>query len=384
MEPRRGLIAPHHAYLACCVLIVAGLALLGWDGTWQKLGIGTLHPVFADLRTVQGGLASLVQGLDPQVTNPGDPWGRPMNYPSPWLGLARLLGWQDERAFLVFAGLSGAAFAACCFDLIRRWPSWWAVVLAVPGAAALMVERANNDAVIFALVYCAAISARPLFAALLPLATLLKLYPLLALPAFARNRRALMIAAAGCAAALALLLPELPLIRAATPASPLMSFGLPVYAAALGQAGLPFAPVAVGAGLVALTLMARSLIDGRIGAPALCPGGHDPAALRLFLAGAAIFLGATLLGANWDYRLCFLLMAVPLVSTLPSAALRTGLFVAMVIAFNQPLIEDAWGLAALRVNLLAKAALFVAIGALALRIYPREWLRLRPLPQDPA
>lgn len=289
------LLRPHVAYLGALALILALLLRHGWDAVWLAYGIHPLQPAFADLRTIQAGLESLRQGLDPQLVNPADPWHRPMNYPSVWLQVARLLHWENERSYLIFAGLSVAAFLACCADLIRRWPSWWAVALALSQAPALMAERANNDCVIFALVYLSAVSARPLFALLVPLATLLKLYPVLALPAFAAQRRPLLLAAGLCAAALLSLAPELGAIRSATPVSPTVSFGLPVYALALAGAGLALPPLAVGALLVLLAGLAAPALR-RLPMPEA-----EPSALRLFLCGAALFLGSSLLGANWDY-----------------------------------------------------------------------------------
>jgi len=366
------LLRPHVAYLGAVALILALLLRYGWDAVWLAYGIHPLQPAFADLRTIQAGLDSLRHGLDPQLLNPTDPWHRPMNYPSVWLHLARALHWENERSYLVFAGLSVAAFLGCCADLIRRWPSWWTVVLALSQAPALMAERANNDCVIFALLYLSAISARPLFALLVPLSSLLKIYPVLALPAFAARRGPLLLAGLLCAAALLALIPELGAIRGATPVSPTVSFGLPVYALALAGAGLSLPPLAVGALLVLLAGLA-ALAFARRPVPEA-----EPAALRLFLCGGAVFLGSSLLGANWDYRLCFLLMTLPWLTQLPQRGLAAVLVALMLAACNQPLLEAHWGLGGLRLNLAAKAALFVLVAPLAWRAVPRHWLRLAP------
>ena len=50
----------------------------------------------------------------------------------------------------------------------------------------------------------------------------------------------------------------------------------------------------------------------------------------------------------------------------------------MLAAFNQPLLETHWGLGGLRLNLAAKAALFVLLAPLAWRAVPGHWLRLTP------
>lgn len=359
----RRAIAPQWFYLAVCTLTVLGIALAGWWWAWRLFGVPTLEPVFADLRTVQAGLGALQSGLDPQVANPGDPWGRPMNYPSIWLSIARVLHWEREGNYLAFAAAVDLAFAACCFDLIRRYRSWWIAALALSGACALGLERGNNDLVVFVLLYLSAIGARSLFAALVPLAVLLKLFPVLALPAFIHRPRLAAVAGVGCLAAIAVLAPELATIRAATPAGAVMSYGLPLYAYGLQQAGLAVPPPAVGAVLLILAMLL-----GRAGPGLLRTEPRDETTETLFLCGAAIFLGTTLLGTNWDYRLSFLLMTLPLIAALEVKAMRIIIPALMVFAAAQPLLDGFAGVTGWRLNMAAKAVLFVLLAPLAFRL----------------
>ena len=86
------------------IFFIIGISILsfGWTLTWTKLLVPTMHPPFADLRTVQGSLASLAAGFDPQLINPGDPWDRPMNYPLIWMYVAKLLALDNELNYLIF------------------------------------------------------------------------------------------------------------------------------------------------------------------------------------------------------------------------------------------------------------------------------------------
>lgn len=371
MRKSIALQAPYLVYLLLVLALLVCVLRLGWAAAWQGLAIPSLLPPFADLRTVQAGLSAMARGLDPQVVNPGDPWGRPMNYPSVWLGIARVLHWEVERNYLLFAGACAAAFVACCWDLIRRWPSWWTVAVAVSGAPALLVERGNNDSVIFVLLYLACIVARPVFAVLLPLATLLKLYPLVALPAFAerRNWPAVALAGLGCGLAVAGLAGELRLIRGATPAAANMSFGLPVYSFGLSLAGITLSPLALGLGMAAAAVAVRRLC----GAALEAEGAALPER-RLFVAGTAIIVATSVLGVNWDYRLSFLLLCMPLLARLRSVPLAIGLRVGILLACNQPWLELSMGMAGYGLNLAAKALLPVLLAPLAIAALPRERL----------
>ena len=358
MNLRRAMPVPHLAYLAACALTVLAIAVLGWWTAWRAFGVPTLEPVFADLRTIQAGLGA----AHPQVSNPGDPWGRPMNYPSIWLDIARVLHWEREGNYRAFAAGIDLAFVACCFDLIRRYRSWWIAALALSGACALGLERANNDMAIFVLLYVSAVTARPLFTVLVPLAALLKLYPVLVLPAFIRRPRLAVMAAAGCAAAIAVLVPELPAIRAGTPAGAAMSYGAPLYAVALQEAGVALPVAAMMAALLAGAALLHAAAPGLFRKPPC-----DARTTALFLCGAGIFLGTTLLGPNWDYRLSFLLMTLPLIAALEAKGLRIGLPMLMLFACSQPLLDGFAGETGWRLNLAAKAALFVLLGPLAIR-----------------
>ena len=361
-------MTPPRLYLLACLIIVLSIPVFGWDTTWSLLGIGSLEPGFADLRSIQAGLGADAHGINPQQANRGDPLGRPMNYPSVWLSIARFLHWEIERNLLLSGAACGAMFAACCHHIISRWPSWWAVPLCLFGAPALMVERANNDSVVFVLVFLGAVSARGWFAVLLPAATLLKIFPVLALPAFARDRRLFVMAAAGCVAAGVFLLPQIPLIRSGTPASLLLSYGLPVYVMGFAAAGVSVPPEAIGAALLGLAILVSRRACQWLDAT---DAAEDKVATRLFLAGTGLYIGTTLLGANWDYRACVLLMTIPFVGKLPSARLRNTLIGLLALALNQALIEDVGGLPAVWLNLAAKASLFVLMGGLAIRIAPQ-------------
>lgn len=371
---------PRTLYLAALAALAGSIAAFGWFAVWDWLEISPLEPRFADLRTIQGGLSTLRLGLDPQVVNPGDPWGRPMNYPAVWLDVARLLHWDREANYVAFALAAVAGFAGCCYDLLRRYPSWWLVALAVSGAPLLMIERANNDLVIFVLLYLAAVSARPLFAVLVPLAVLLKLYPVLALPAFLQPKRAALVMAALSGAALLALSPQIGAIRAGTPDAPLMSFGTATLSAVAALLGHAISPHAIALGLIAAALALTAVALAGKNRVTVTPATENLVAQRLFLCGAGIFMGAFVLGGNWDYRLSFLLMCVPAVLSLQSAVFRTALVALMAVAFNQPMFHAAWGDAGVYANLAAKAMLFVALAPVAAAALLIEAGRLRAAP----
>lgn len=312
--------------------MVASVAGLGWLEGWRLFGVPAAGVPFLDLRTVQGALASLDLGLDPRLLNPGDVQGRPMNYPLIWLALAELCGLRGETAFLLFGGGMVALFLCCAGDLLRRYRSLFLLAALLSNAPLLLIERGNNDLLVFVLLYGLA-TVRWWAGGLvfLPAAVVFKLYPVFALLAVALRRPpgyflcALLLAGG----ALALLAGELALIGQATPRSVGMSYGWPGTLAMTRSS--PFAGMVFSLLLVLLAAATGYVVTRRGPAPA-----GDPGTDALFLVGASVYCGSYLVAANWDYRLAMLIFCVPALARgeVGSPRIARWLLVALLLAMN--------------------------------------------------
>jgi len=155
---------------------------LGWNVTWAFLKIPSMMPVFADMRSVQGGLLTSYQGLNPQVINPGDPWQRTMNYPSIWIKIAHLLQLDNEINFFIFMLIIVTLFLFSCLSILFRFPSALNLLVMFSGATLLAVERGNNDLLVFSLLYFATLASNDHLASLAFLiSAVLKIYPIFAI-----------------------------------------------------------------------------------------------------------------------------------------------------------------------------------------------------------
>ncbi len=301
-------------WLLYLLLISAGatvLALNGWTAFWTPLHVHTMSPPFADLRSIQGGLISLARGSWPQVDNPGDPWGRTMDYPSVWLWLARVLRFHNEAAFLAFGTSSVLLFVGACTYLLARYPSWIMLLGAVSPAALLAMERGNTDMLAFVLLLACTGLGRLQASVLFFIATGTKIFPgfVLHVPAVQRDWRRLALYAAGALAAGLLLRNQLPIILHGNTADGPMSYGAPTLMWALGRvairAGVP-GPVLL---MAAVTVMAAALGLAFKVCPIEAP--TDAHSRTLFLTGSSIYIYSYLFAANWDYRLIFVLPCLP-------------------------------------------------------------------------
>ena len=361
-------------YLASLAALAGVIAALGWTPVWQALGLPSMSPAFADLRTVQGALATLAEGGDPRIANPGDPWGRAFNYPPVWLAIARALRLGSETAYLGFVGIYLSLYIAASTWLLHRFPSWVLLLACLSGAVLLGIERGNTDLLIFALVLGAAAWTNPWGrAGLIVLGTVLKLYPLMLAPLILLGRgehgpRArLMAFAACCAASAALLLPVRDEIRAALAATPTGTGGWLAYG--LGTLG------GVGQVSTAATVLAVGTLCLHAPRPRL-PAG--PLATDLLIAGGLIWCASYLLAENYDYRMVFVLPCLPALLRAGRGWAGAAIGVTALLALNQMALLALPG-PGFHLNTAAKMALFFlclvlmlrALMARAERIFPR-------------
>ena len=97
-------------YIIFWLILPMAIFWLGWQRIWSYLKIPTLSPSFADMRVIQASIEAVSLGLNPQVSNPTDPWGRPMNYPYVWSQLAKLIKMNNEKIFIALCCIIIFAF----------------------------------------------------------------------------------------------------------------------------------------------------------------------------------------------------------------------------------------------------------------------------------
>jgi hypothetical protein len=216
--------------------------------------------------------------------------------------------------------------------------------LAILSPSVMMgVERGNIDLLILTLVGAAALTFKAqklhrIFWAgtLIGLGILLKLYPMFCMALLARfNKRTLLLAVALSIASLcylALIFPDLTYIRHNTGTSYILSYGYKVGFLGLdylrSQAGL--APRGLADSLFPFSLaciililaIAVGLLNFRYGS-AFCVV-PDNVAGTAYLFGSGIYCGTFFLGADFVYRLMFLLLCLPQVMDWASASRLEG------------------------------------------------------------
>lgn len=317
MPIRRG-----RAVYVCLLAAFAAAALVGMvAGDWSALGylhVPVMDQPWLDARAVSGAAVAIEHGVDPLVANPGDPAGRPLNYPRAWLVLAAWGVGPEQTWLLAWAFFGGALVGLMTLvPLVRSVGSGVVLALAVFAPTTwLAIERGNSDLMMFALCAVAAwqFAARPVAAtALIHGAAFLKLYPVAAVAGLlsgdVARRRLLVGTLALFAVYVVAIRGDIGLMHASTPRAASLAYGIETLPMLVAKNALVSFGLVLGlAGMaLAVTLAAayRRRLRGRI---AHLSHAHAVAAFRI---GSGVYLGTFLMGQSFDYRLLFLVLVLP-------------------------------------------------------------------------
>jgi hypothetical protein len=321
---------------------------------WRMLRLDATSPELADTHTVTNSIDCLLQGQDPYFVRSFDPLHRVYNYPPIWLDL-RYLGVTSRSTTMVEAVMLTMFLAALLLVFeTRRWFAGILIFFALVSRPILSaVERGNTDLVIFSLMVFGFFlaerrSARVrslLQGGLIVLLTVLKIYPVVAVAVFVRNRRGLLLALGVAILSVAALVltsgHRLPLILANTPQILNYSYGaVPASIGPIRHVSRPFGDyiyyhqvvATLGALVIAFVSAAAGTIGFRRLRRVLPELDLDRALGCIAVSGLTIYCFTFARGSNFEYRLIFLLAPMAyLVSDLNRSRSLRSLPAAMVL-----------------------------------------------------
>jgi len=327
--------APFVLYLAVVVAMAGSIAYFGWVRTWTSVFVPAMYPPFADMRLIQGAVISVEHGLNPQISNLGDPWGRLFDYPMLWVTIGKALNFTDESRFILICTALVLSFVGVCALLLFRFPSFGLLASLVSTTTLWGIERGNTDLVMFCLLFPVALWIPKLWSPVpILLGTALKLYPVFALGALLIQREFRLFAASLVAAVaiLVYLWDQLAAIWSSIPVVCWMGYGFASLRFCLRA--VPFWQVAGTFAIIGIATLALTFCFCRSSAVRPQLG----TAFNLLLVGASIYVGTFLVSSNYDYRLIFLVFCIPFLQRRPFPFART-LIVLIVLAMN----EWLWG-----------------------------------------
>ena len=349
-------------FLFIYFLILFLILKFGWTQTWSVI-LGstiTLKPYFADMRTVQGALSSIQQGFNPQLVNPGDPWGRPMNYPYVWVVISDFFSLSSEKNYLTFIISSLLTYLSICLYILRKYPSTWLLLAIFSGSSLLAIERGNNDLMVFVLLYFSSGANLLLTGLLIIFASVLKIYPIFSVIALSNNKQYFIAITSIVGLYLFSIWPEIESIRSNTPISAMMSYGAPSISEAFK---LKF-NIHLNSWLLAICTIFFALLSGRSNTVKFSTKiqklkGNE---FKLFQIGAWIFLCTFIISSNWDYRLIFLILCIPFVTSLPKSNIKFLILLSIIVASNQAILNNVLGtMASGMLSIISKMIVFITL-----------------------
>jgi len=299
-----------------------------WNSTWIFPLVPKTFPPFADIpfsdmRVITSGSECIKLGYDVLVSNPCDHWNRPMNYPRIW-GFLAFLG-LDQSHTVILGILSGLLFFVFTFVIIGRLNYLealiYGVILCSP-TVMLAIERGNNDLIIYTLLSISLIILKSSHVILrvcsygfILLAAMLKLYPIASLFCCLKEKKLtsifvfIIIFAIFCINVTSDL-QSLKLISDVTPRPTSIGYGGMVILDIIFKGGgwISIAKKTTFCLLIVLVLLIAYLEASK--------SNDLSQELNLqyidgFRMGGSLYIGTSLIGNNWDYRLIILLFSIP-------------------------------------------------------------------------
>jgi hypothetical protein len=328
----------------------------GWSETWIALQIDSVYPYFADLRSIQGAIISSELGLNPQENNPGDPWGRIMNYPQVWLEIAKIFNITNDLHFLIFGVAILMSFIICCIELLRRFPNIFLLISLFSSSTLLAVERGNNDLLIFSLVFISLFMSQKLQACIVLIAIILKIYPVFSIINHSLSKKKWIVYLLIILIIVLLYSPQFTYILEGNTASGSKSYGLQlsfeIFMVFRSQFSdkfvskndmyfdIIFLSVAIFMLFIVFTQRKQIYKLISIDCPEITAKSLEA---RMFLAGAGIYCGTFIFSTNHDYRLIFLIMCFPFLQIINKFIFKILLPMLIILVMNFSFIDLVLG-----------------------------------------
>lgn len=295
----------------------------GYDTTLHKIwNIPTMHPCFADIRTITGVNKTLSQGLDPLITNPGDPWHRTMNYPRIWQYIA--VFFNLDQNFGIYFGIINIFLYIIGFLLfssrllLSKKMAMLLIITFLSPASILAMERGNIDIIMFFLISISIyyILIPILFTFFILLAAILKIFPIFGVVGLLRCPKKIFFLYFAPIVLIFITyfiinIDDIILIKQGTPQAIALSYGMNIPWMAtqklLGGIAGTIVKYTTYSYLSALIIFIYIKVKKNINTLSLI----DTTYIDAFRIGSAIYIGTFLLSNNWDYRLIFLIFTIP-------------------------------------------------------------------------
>ncbi len=312
--------------------VILSFFVNGYLETWAVWQFPPKMPPFLDFRLIPGSAETFRSGIDPSIYNPNDPAGRVFNYPKIWYLLFNTGISQDDTVWMSIVLLVLFFLVVFTFpEKLRVRDSLLLLVIVFSPASMLLYERGNVDLIFFILIglMILTLSRWPAVAiGILSIASFFKLFPFFAVAGLLQEnkKKFYVLCTASLMIFLLYLVFSIESLKASwqlTERGNYFSYGVYIIFDLLRSymryyllRVVPETQIQTVLGIVphlsaflALAGVFFLALRQKISFPTFSERN-----LVAFRAGASIYVGTFLLGNNWNYRLAFLIFAIPQLS----------------------------------------------------------------------
>jgi hypothetical protein len=320
-------------------LLIAGIILMwvflgilfndyGYYKTWHLLGVPAQKTAFRDFQLIPGSAESFRHGFEPSVENPYDPGQRIFNYPAFW----RLFFYTNitlsDTVWIVVLLLILYFISIVLFpQKLSVFDALLTLLVVFSPASMLLYERGNADLFVFficAMIILVTEYSANLSAGLVVFGAVVKMFPLFGLTVLLKEPKQRFYKLTIISIVFMVIYGLLTFQSQSASWNTTMrgdgiSYGSFVLITRLGDYLQDLFPNLLSFGQWQILFESLALIlillagIFAIREPSLLDASHERN-LAAFRMGASIYVGTFLLGNNWDYRLAFLVFAVPQLS----------------------------------------------------------------------
>ncbi|MFT4804757.1 MAG: hypothetical protein ACI9YE_001964 [Psychroserpens sp.] len=288
--------------------------------------------IFIDLHTITDSVDSIRAGLNPYNDTSFDILSRTYNYPKIWLNIFDFLGLNGEKTNIVGPILI-FIFFVCNVTMFR--PSnpnelFLGLLVLLSPPVLLLIERCNSDIIIFSLICLGVLILATdwfcknyLFAFLILLGSILKLYPIFVLPSIFFLRMSKAIRLVTFISVLLLFVSYIYLnienylfVVSNTPLASSLSYGRNVFLQSFFS-GIKLQMLTLGFCLLIIAGAFTRVFYLKRGVNSVLDKMYANTTFTnrtFWLVGSLIYVGTFILGNSWNYRLVFLIFTLPILS----------------------------------------------------------------------
>jgi len=254
--------------------------------------------------------------------------------------IASIIHLEKESNYIIFILTYILIYILCCYRILIKYPSVWVILFLISSTQWLILERGNNDMMMFSFVFLSLqVANEVIISILIIIPSLLKIYPFFAVLYLYKKVRSFMMVTILSLLYFIYNIKDILTDRIVSGTEAINSYGSQATSILINTL-MPSAKTST-IEISAVLLICSALITLLGNKYKILELDTDISVeeKNYFICGSSIFLSTYVLHTNYDYRLVFLLLTIPYIIKLRNIILKYSIFIALLGSCNWQLIS---------------------------------------------